>query len=97
MSSLFRGLKIQFCDKTERTELREIRHLGFKINQIKLLVDPMSLEDTARETRLTPYSEKLLQKKCYRSRQNSILLHTVRIIKTIKLEVEWSFHFIHSM
>lgn len=37
-SSLFRGLKIQFCDKTERTELREIRHLGFKINQTKLLV-----------------------------------------------------------
>ena len=39
MSSLFRGLKIQFCDKTERTELGEIRHLGFKINQTKLLVD----------------------------------------------------------
>lgn len=40
MSSLFRDLKIQFCEKTERTELREIRHLGFKINQIyKRLVD----------------------------------------------------------
>ena len=39
MSSLFRGLKIQFCEKTERTELREIRHLGFNINQIKRLVD----------------------------------------------------------
>ena len=45
----------------------------------------MSLEDTARETNVTPCSGKLLQKKCYRSRQNTILLHTVRIIKTIKL------------
>ena len=71
-SFLFRGLKIQFCDKTERTELREIRHLGFKINQTKLLV-----EDTAGESSLTPCSEKLLHKKCYGSRQNSILLHTV--------------------